>query len=269
MNGPSQQRRQEILAEVFEKAHVNARDLASRMNVSEATVRRDLKFLAEEGRIELVYGGATLRRPSDYSVRSKAQRNVEAKRAIGRLAASLVGDDELIFLDSGTTCFEMSPFLKRRRNLSVIVNSARLALELDAPGLSAILLGGQYRPDRLDCVGPLATATLSQLRGYMCFIGADGVDMEFGLSAADIESANLYRQAVHNARQTVLLIDHTKFHNLSLFKIVDWAQVQQVVTDQAPSAQWQEFLSRHNIEILHPESKAPEIDPVSAAKANS
>jgi DeoR family fructose operon transcriptional repressor len=270
MNGPSQQRRQEILAVVLEKGHVTARDLAERMNVSEATVRRDLKSLAEEGRLELVYGGATLRRPSDYSIRSKAQRNVEAKQTIGRLAASLVEDDELIFLDSGTTCFEMSPFLKRRRNLSVIVNSARLALELDAPGLSAILLGGQYRPDRLDCVGPLATAMLSQLRGYMCFVGADGVDMEFGLSAADIESANLYRQAVHNARQTVLLIDHTKFHTLSLFKIVDWAQVHRIVTDEPPSAQWLEFLSSRNIDILHPDSdKAPEKDPLSAVKANS
>ncbi len=269
MNGPSQQRRQEILAAILEKGHVTARDLAERMNVSEATVRRDLKSLAGEGRLELVYGGATLRRPSDYSIRSKAQRNAEAKRAIGQLAASLVGDDELIFLDSGTTCFEMSPFLKRRRNLSVIVNSARLALELDAPGLSAILLGGQYRPDRLDCVGPLATATLSQLRGYVCFVGADGVDMDFGLSAADIESANLYRQAVQNARQTVLLIDHTKFHTLSLFKIVDWAQVNRIVTDEPPSEQWQEFLSRHHIEILHPGSRALERDPLSVVNANS
>src|SRR5271165_6452301 len=140
MNGSSQHRRQEILAAILEKGHATARDLAERMNVSEATVRRDLKSLAEEGQLELVYGGATLRRPSDYSIRSKAMRNVEAKRVIGQLAAGLVGDDEQIFLDSGTTCFEMTPFLKRRRNLSVIINSARLALELDAPGLGVILL---------------------------------------------------------------------------------------------------------------------------------
>jgi DeoR family transcriptional regulator of aga operon len=270
MSGPSQQRREEILTEILEKRHVTARDLAARMNVSEATVRRDLKSLAEEGQLELVYGGATLRRPSDYSIRSKAQRNVEAKRAIGQLAASLVGDDEHIFLDSGTTCFEMSPFLKRRRNLSVIVNSARLALELDAPGLSTILLGGQYRPDRMDCVGPLATAMMSQLRGYTCFVGADGVDMEFGLAAADIESANLYRQVVHNARHTVLLIDHTKFYTLSLFKIVDWEQVHRVVTDQKPDGPWQEFFSRHNIEVLHPEAESVVKDEaLSAVKNNS
>lgn len=251
VTGTSQQRRERILAEVFEKRHVNARDLAACMDVSEATVRRDLRSLAETGQIEVVYGGATLRRSSDFSFRSKGLRNVGAKQSIGALAAGLVGDDEQIFIDSGTTCFEMAPFLKRRRGLSVIVNSARLALELDAPGLSVILLGGQYRPDRMDTVGPLATSTLDQLRGYVCFIGADGLGMEFGLAAADIESANLYRLAVRHARSTVLLVDHTKFLSPSLFKIVDWDVVQKLVTDQPPPVEWMEFLQNRGIEVFH------------------
>ncbi|MEY4941529.1 MAG: hypothetical protein RIQ93_3264, partial [Verrucomicrobiota bacterium] len=77
--------------------------------------------MAENGEIEVVYGGATLRRSSDYSFRSKGMRNVEAKRVIGALAAKLVADDDQIFLDSGTTCFEMALFLKGRRGLSIIV----------------------------------------------------------------------------------------------------------------------------------------------------
>src|ERR1017187_4362826 len=160
------QRREKILATIFEKRHVSATDLAVELPASEATVRRDLRALAANGEIELVYGGATLRRPSDFSFRSKGSRNVEAKQVIGRLAADLVGEDEQVFLDSGTTCFEMLPFLKTRRRLSIICSSARLALELDTPGISVILLGGQYRPDRMDTVGMLATATLDQLRGY-------------------------------------------------------------------------------------------------------
>lgn len=251
----SQHRRERILTEVLEKRHVNARDLAVRMEVSEATVRRDLKSMAESGEIEVVYGGATLRRSSDYSFRSKGMRNIEAKRIIGSLAADLVADDEQIFIDSGTTCFEMTPFLKRRRGLSIIVNSARLALDLDAPGLSVILLGGQYRPDRMDTIGPLATSTLDQLRGYVCFIGADGLGMDFGPAASDIESANLYRLAVRHARQTVLLVDHTKFLSPSLFKIVDWAPIRKLVTDQPPSAEWMNFLHSRGIEVFHPQPK--------------
>lgn len=252
MNSSSQQRRERILTEVFEKRHVSAKDLAAHMDVSEATVRRDLKTLADDGQIELVYGGATLRRPSDYSFRSKGLRNVAAKRQIGSLAAQLVGDDEQIFLDSGTTCFEMAPFLKRRRGLSIIVNSARLALELEAPGLSVILLGGQYRPDRMDTIGPLATATLDQLRGYVCFISADGLSMDFGPAAADIESASLYRMAVRHAHRTVLLVDHSKFLSPSLFKIIDWDAIQTLVTDQLPPPDWSDFLAARGVNVIHP-----------------
>ena len=247
------QRREKILAAILEKRHVSARDLAVDVSASEATVRRDLKVMAADGEIDLVYGGAALRRPSDYSFRSKGQRNVEEKRVVGRLAASLVGEDEQIFLDSGTTCFEMLPFLKARRRLSIICSSARLALEMDTPGTSVILLGGQYRPDRMDTVGSLATATLEQLRGYLCFIGADGLDRDFGPAAADLESADLNRRAVRNARQTVVLVDHTKFAAASLCKIVDWDLVSRIVTDRAPTPEWMDFLSARGIQVDYPE----------------
>ena len=249
----SRQRREAILAVVFEKRHVTARDLAVELAVSEATVRRDLKAMAAEGNLELVYGGATLRRPSDFSFRSKSERNIDSKRVIGRLAADLVGDDDQIYLDSGTTCFEILPFLKTRQRLSIICSSARLALELDRPGISVILLGGQYRPDRMDTIGPLATAALEQLRGYLCFIGADGLDRDFGPAAADIESADLNRRAVRNARQTVLLVDHTKFAAASLFKVVDWSLVSRLVTNRAPAPEWMDFLSARGIQVDYPE----------------
>lgn len=248
------------MSALFEKRHVTARDLAANMSVSEATVRRDLKTLADSGQVELVYGGATLRRPGDFSFRSKGGRNIDAKRIIGKLAAELVGDDDQIFLDSGTTCFEMIPYLKTRRRLSVIVNSARLALELDAPGLSVILLGGQYRPDRMDCFGPLTMSTLEQLRGYACFLGADGLDMEFGPAAADIESAHLNRQALLNSTQSILLADHTKFTSPSLFKITDWSRFTRLVTDREPQPEWMEFLTRHGIQVDFPEPMAPQGD---------
>lgn len=248
----SQERRDRILAEVLERRHVSAKDLACRIDVSEATVRRDLKALADAGKIDLVYGGATLRRAFDSSFQARLNTNRDAKLTIGRLAAELVGDGAQIFVDSGTTCFEMAPLLKRRRNLSVIVNSARLALELDAPGLNVIVLGGQYRPDRMDTVGPLATATLEQLRGYVCFIGSDGLSMDFGVSAGDVESANLYRLAARHARETVLLADQSKFSVPSLFKIIEWDAVSRVVTDARPADEWTRFFDDRGIECIYP-----------------
>jgi len=250
------ERRQRILSEVLEKRHVTARGLAGHLAVSEATVRRDLKALADEGHIDLVYGGATIRRPVDYSLRSKETRNVEEKRIIGRLAADMVSDGDTVFLDSGSTALELASLLKRRDRLTVIINSTRLAMELDSPNLNVVMLGGQYRASRMDTVGRLAMSTLEQLRGYVCFIGADGLDMDIGPSAADIESADLYRLAVRNARKTLLLVDHTKFAAPSLFRIVPWSQISAVVTDCAPRPQWAEFFHTHDIDVIYPPDSA-------------
>lgn len=250
----TQQRKEFVMSQVFEKGHVLVKDLAGQMGVSEATVRRDLRVLADERKLELVYGGATLTRNSDYSFRSKGMRNIEAKRIVGRLAVDLINDGDQIFIDSGTTCFEMAPFLKRKRGLSVIVSSSRLAIELsDNTDLSIITLGGQYRPDRMDSVGPLATAALDQLRGYIAFIGSDGLSMEFGITAIDIESAHLHRLAVRNAREAILLVDHSKFLSPSLFKIVDWDAISRLVTNQRPLPEWMEFLDSRGIEVIYPQ----------------
>ena len=245
-------RRERILAELYEIKEVTVVHLAGLLAASEATVRRDLHALAELGQLEMVYGGATLPRKSDFSFRSKALRNVEAKRIIGELAAGRVVDGDQLFVDSGTTCFEMVPHLKRKRGISVIANSARLALELDSPNASVIMLGGQYRPERMDTIGPLATAALERLRGYVAFIGADGLSMDFGLTASDIESAHLFGLAVRNARQTVLLADHSKFLAPALCRIVDWDGVSVVVTDRPPPPAWLAFLGERNIEIVTP-----------------
>lgn len=253
MTVTSKERHERIVEKVLEKKHLSAGELAKDLGVSEATIRRDLKALGREGRLELYYGGASISRSSDYSFQAKSLRNVEAKRAVGRLAAELVGDGERILLDSGTTCCEVIPHIKQRLGLSVIVNSARLALELDAPGISVIMIGGQYRPDRLDNVGPLSLATLEHLRGYVAFIGADGLSIEFGPAAADIDSAHLYGFASKNAREMVLLVDHSKFSTPSLYKIVDWQSVSKIITDREVSDEWAEFLKRREIDLIYPE----------------
>ncbi len=254
MSLTSKQRGDQILALIFRDGHVEVKALAREMAVSEATIRRDLRTLADAGKIELVYGGATLPRPSDFSFRSKAARNVDAKREIGRLAAGLVTDEERIFLDSGTTCFEMCQFMRRRRNLHVIVNSTRLAVELGVGAeIGIILIGGHYRQDRMDAVGPLAMSTIEQLRGYLVFIGADGLSMDFGVTASDIDSAHLYRQVIRNAREAVLLVDHSKFLTPSLFKICEFEDISRLVTDQKPRSEWIEFLNTRGIELSYPE----------------
>lgn len=228
------------------------RELAEQLGVSEATIRRDLHGLASEGLLELNHGGASVVRGSDHSFLSKSMRHIEAKKTIARLAASLVQDGDQIFLDSGTTCFAMTAPLRGKQRLSVIVNSVRTAQELKAPGVETLLLGGQFRQDRMDTVGPIALETLEQLHGYRAFIGSDGVSIEAGLSSVDIESAHIIKLVSRNARENILLADGSKFGRPTLYKIVDFESISMVVTEQKPSDEWMEFLEMQDVEVLYP-----------------
>lgn len=229
------------------------RDVAADLSVSEATIRRDLRALADLTHIDLVYGGATIRRSAEQSLQWRAQQNIEAKRVIGKMAADLVQDGDLLFIDAGSTCFEMRHYLPAKRELSVIVHSTNLALELGKnAGMTIITLGGHYRPDRMDSVGPLSVEAIDQLRGYVAFIGADGLSMDFGLSASDIQTAHLYQHVMKNARESILLVDHTKFLAPSLYRICDIDEVTRVVTDCEPPAEWREYLSTRGIELVFP-----------------
>jgi len=256
---PFQQRRRDtILSQVYRHGHVEVGLLSHELGVSEATVRRDLRNMATEGLLDLTHGGASVSRTPDYSFLSKATHNMEAKGIIGRLAAEMVCDGEQIFLDSGTTCFQMTGPLRGKRGLSVIVNSIRTAQELFTPGLHVLLLGGQYRPDRMDAVGPMAGASMDQLRGYRAFFGSDGLGKDFGPTATDIDSASLFGQAVRSAREAVLLVDHSKFDAPALYRIVEWKAVSRVVTDTRPTEDWMAFFGRVGIHVTYPEEQTPQ-----------
>ncbi len=245
-------RRQQIMAQILDKKQVTVKSLAASVGVSDATVRRDLKAMSHEQGLKLFHGGAALPRERDFSFQAKLLRSTAEKRIIGRLAIGLVQDGNHIFLDSGTTCSELLPYLKKLHDITILANSARLALELDASGVHLFLMGGEYRPDRMDTVGPMALATLNQVRGYVAFMGADGLSKDFGPSASDLASAHLHRHVIQNASATVLLVDHSKFGGAALFQIVEWSRINTVVTDRKPDMDWMEFFQANKIEVVFP-----------------
>jgi DeoR family transcriptional regulator of aga operon len=248
------ERRESILDVLHRKGRVMVRELSELTGVSEATVRRDLRVLGRANELDLVHGGAVMRKPSEQSLASRASRNRESKAVIGQLAGALVADGDLLFLDPGTTCWEMVPTLRTRKTLSVIVNSTRLAMELgENSDFNVVLIGGHYRPELMDCFGPLAANAIDEVRGYRAFVGADGLSPEFGVSANDIQTAYLFQHVLRNARETILLADHSKFAAPSLFKICDLDAISVVVTDRDPGLEWREQFLKRDIRLIFPE----------------
>jgi DeoR/GlpR family transcriptional regulator of sugar metabolism len=143
--------------------------------------------------------------------------------------------------------------------MTVIVNSMRFAVELGpcAAENSIVVLGGQYRPERMDTVGAITSTSLEQLRGFRAFVGADGLSPEFGVTACDIESAHLYKLAIRNAREAILMVDHTKFLAPSLFKICELDDISRIVTDRRPSNEWVAHLNDRGIDLIYPKEEGP------------
>ena len=254
------QRKEQILSSAYQAGYVMVRQLATQLGVSEATIRRDLHGLASEGLLELTHGGASVIRKTDFSFLSKSVRNVKAKEEIARLSSELIHDGEHIFLDSGTTCFQMTPYIRSKRNLSIIINSARMAQELNIPTINVLMLGGQYRPDRMDTVGPMAAEVLERLRGYRAFVGTDGLGMDFGITASDVDSAHIYTLAAKNATELIVLADSSKFGHPSLYKIMDFHQISTIVTNERPSPEWEDFLLNQEVRIVYPEQEVDTSD---------
>ena len=146
----------------------------------------------------------------------------------------------------------MIPYLKAKRNLTIISNSVRLLQCLDyIRHHNIIQLGGMLRPDRLDTVGTLSQLCIEQLRGYKAFQGGDGIDTDFGLSAVDHESALIAKVILANAREVTILADHTKFESPSmLYKIVELDKINCLVTDQPLSSEWEERCTAAGVSVL-------------------
>ncbi len=249
-------RKKIILEKLDRDGSVLVKDIADQIGISETTVRRDLNELDSQGLLKQVYGGAV--RPErttarwNFTITDRAGHEIQAKKRIGKAAASFVSDNDILYIDPGTTSWEMIPYLRDRQNLTIISNSVRLLQCLEYIGHHNILqLGGTLRPDRLDTVGSLAQFGIEQLRGFKAFQGGDGLDIDFGLSAVDHESAHTAKVIVSNAKDVIVLADHSKFEKPSLlYKIIGIDEIDCIVTDKPLSDIWQDKCRQHDIDVI-------------------
>jgi DeoR/GlpR family transcriptional regulator of sugar metabolism len=215
---------------------VRVRDLATQLDVSEMTVRRDLDTLAARRLIDKVHGGAVpITDPSSYEPGFDAKQLQQAaeKDAIAELALARVSPSSAIGLTAGTTTWRLGKLLGPVANLTIVTNAPSIARSLyDAhdPGTQIVLTGGVRTPsDAL--VGPLATAALSSLHVDVLFLGVHGMDAGMGLSTPNLAEAEVNRAFIAAAKRVVVLADHTKWGMRGLAQIVPLDAIDVVVSD--------------------------------------
>ncbi len=248
-------RQQQILQELRRAGQLKVCRLAEELSVTEVTIRRDLRKMQHSGLLKKTYGGAV---PSDLpemnaSVHYRQTRSLIAKKTIGSLASELVKDNDIIFLEAGSTCYEIIPHLASRKNLTIIVNSLYLMRRLAAMGKHKIILtGGQYRQQRMEMVGPTAEAAISQLGGFKAFTGADDISISAGISGADVVTVSFAKLVLKKASEVIFVGDNTKFDNPALYKIADLSELDYIVTNTRPSKKWISAAKTNRIQLVYP-----------------
>lgn len=213
----------------------NVEELADQLDVSHATIRRDLHVLAQAGHVLRTHGGAVLPHASAaFEPLHQEKRSVRAnaKAAIARVAARVVQDGDVVVLDSGSTTLALAVELRPKRELTVITSDLKVALDLATMSAHEVIVtGGRVRAQLFSLIGPLAEAGLRQLHADHAFLGADAIDLERGVTNANIDEAAVKRRALASCRRATLLADHSKFDRVSLAHVCPLGDFDSIITD--------------------------------------
>ena len=235
---PSERRRL-ILGRLSERGPLAVPDLCADLDVSEATVRRDLQLLADQGRVQRVRGGAiavavappVTERPEPPH-RDKLRLHPSEKAAIAEVAAAHVTPGMIVALDSGSTMLALAHALRDRHPSTVITTDLNVAIALaDTPAIDVVLIGGSVRAGLYNTIGPLAERTLVDLHAEVAFLGADAIDTDRGVTNANLSEVAVKRALLRCARHRVLLADHSKFDRVSLAEVAPLSGFDELITD--------------------------------------
>ena len=188
--------------------------------VSESTVRRDLKTLSDEGKIILLHGGGIkLKRSSkEIPVISKKLMNVKVKERIAKYASSLIQNGETIYIDSGSTAELMIKYLKNK-DITIITTNTQIINNLEDTKFECILIGGEIIKKLGSVVGPLTDRFLTEFHFNRAFIGANGCSEISGISTYDIREASKKRIVKENSDNSYVLLDSSKMEKNAVCKV--------------------------------------------------
>ncbi|HDR1022380.1 TPA: DeoR/GlpR transcriptional regulator [Pasteurella multocida] len=246
------ERRAEIFKLLQLQGSMRVEALAQYFQVSTVTIRNDLNILEKHGHITRSHGYAILnsRLISELSISDKHNNYPELKQRIGKVAASLLTNNERIILDSGTTTKAIVSYLDNL-HLTVLTNGLDIAMELvSCPNVEVRLTGGVLRKNAMSFSGVTADDHLRQYRFDKVFLGVDGFDLQRGITTFNEQEAHLNRLMCNAAEQVIVVADSSKFGQHSNFVICDVHQIDKLVTDDQIPQQYREALENSGVEVL-------------------
>ena len=239
----------------FLKTHkvLSVEYLSAHLGCSAMTIRRDLNYLSQQGLIQRVHGGAAVVRSEvdepPYTIRER-EMQLEKQR-IGLVAASLVGEREMIIIDIGSTLLYLARSLPHDKDITVVSNWLPVVQELNRKGpLKTIFLGGEVNFGELSVTGGYTEEMLENFNADKLFLGVAGVSPEFGLTDYHIEEIQVKRQMIKCAKKVIVLADHSKFGRVAPLKTAGLGSVHQIITDDGITEADRRSVESFGVEVI-------------------
>ena len=249
-------RRRSILSHLAQVGSETIIDLSKRYHVSTMTIRRDLKSLQQDGYITMTHGGAiydgdTFQQYETHHIERATIRAAE-KRAIGRyLATHFVDDEDVLFLDSGTTVRAMIPFLKDKPNLTTASNSTRTieALFRHLPDSTILGTGGELSSVAQSFVGPVAERFFQDFFARKAFISGVGFSIQAGLADSQLLDTAVKKAMIRSAENSIVVIDSSKIDYTAMIQVLATPEIHTLVTDEGISDSLRQDIENAGIDL--------------------
>ncbi|HEY4011052.1 MAG TPA: DeoR/GlpR family DNA-binding transcription regulator [Acidobacteriaceae bacterium] len=237
--GKQETRYQAILNVLHKTGSVSVDALSEQLHVTVVTIRRDLDAMERKGLLHRTHGGAVPIQPlfyepfrRDRSFLMQVERQADQKRRIGYAAAALIEPDETIAVTPGTTAIAVVRALPMNYNLTVVTNTANVVMELaKRKDIKVFVTGGTLHGEWFSLVGPHAVRSLDNILIHTLFIGADGLDADWGATSFDQDEAELCRTMFEHARRNIAVVDHSKLRKVANWRICQSRSLHTIVTD--------------------------------------
>lgn len=227
------EKRLEIILDILKKEEaVSNKFLTDKLGVSESTLRRDLSYLQDMGKITRVHGGAVLNNiaASEINFADNQKTKLAEKSQIGRKAARLIGSAKFIYIDAGSTCNELIDYLMIGQEITVVTNGLMHIDKLISKNIPTIILEGNLKAETKVTTGPKTLESIGKYNFDLAFIGANGFD-ERGFYTADVNEAMVKAKAIENSTRAYVLADTSK-ENIKYFATIATRDEIKLITEE-------------------------------------
>lgn len=210
-----------------------AKDLAAELDLSEDSVRRDLRELATEGLLTRVYGGALPASPATADYEARSHIATASKTRVAARAAALIEPRTTVILDGGTTALAVVRALPRTTECTIVTHSPTVAAALLDHAAEVVMIGGRLFKHSAVTSGAAAAEAAGRITADLFLLGVTGVHPERGLTTGDADEAAMKRTLASRAAETVVLASAEKIGAASPFQVLPLEDVAGVVIDRA------------------------------------